>query len=131
MDEPALQRLLADVRSGACSPDEAVHQLDPDARVALRQGGSPQQHHGPDHLGLDSILRSAPGDWWHGGQVPILIVQPLEDALGPPKVGRDLSARLGSRARYVELADCGHAILPEQPDAVADHVIRFLRQHNP
>lgn len=27
MDEPALQRLLADVRSGACSPDEAVHQL--------------------------------------------------------------------------------------------------------
>ena len=27
MDEPALQRLLADVVSGACSPDDAVHQL--------------------------------------------------------------------------------------------------------
>jgi NCAIR mutase (PurE)-related protein len=27
MDEPGLQRLLADVRSGACPPDEAVHQL--------------------------------------------------------------------------------------------------------
>ena len=27
MDEPGLQRLLADVRSGAISPDEAVHQL--------------------------------------------------------------------------------------------------------
>jgi NCAIR mutase (PurE)-related protein len=27
MDEPGLQRLLADVRSGACSPDEAVHRL--------------------------------------------------------------------------------------------------------
>ena len=27
MDEPGLQRLLADVRSGACSPDEAVHLL--------------------------------------------------------------------------------------------------------
>src|SRR5580698_4620772 len=27
MDEPGLQRLLADVRSGACTPDEAVHQL--------------------------------------------------------------------------------------------------------
>src|ERR1700682_5205642 len=25
MDEPGLQRLLADVQSGACSPDEAVH----------------------------------------------------------------------------------------------------------
>jgi len=27
MDEPGLQRLLADVRSGACSPDDAVHRL--------------------------------------------------------------------------------------------------------
>jgi hypothetical protein len=27
MDEPGLQRLLADVRSGVCSPDEAVHRL--------------------------------------------------------------------------------------------------------
>jgi hypothetical protein len=27
MDEPELQRLLADVRSGACSPDDAVHRL--------------------------------------------------------------------------------------------------------
>jgi NCAIR mutase (PurE)-related protein len=27
MDEPALQRLLADVQSGACSPDDAVHRL--------------------------------------------------------------------------------------------------------
>ncbi len=27
MDEPGLQRLLADVRSGAISPDEAVHEL--------------------------------------------------------------------------------------------------------
>jgi hypothetical protein len=27
MDEPGLQRLLADVRSGACSPDEAVRRL--------------------------------------------------------------------------------------------------------
>src|SRR5271167_4870777 len=27
MDEPRLQQLLADVRSGACTPDEAVHLL--------------------------------------------------------------------------------------------------------
>jgi NCAIR mutase (PurE)-related protein len=27
MDEPALQRLLEDVRSGACTPDDAVHRL--------------------------------------------------------------------------------------------------------
>jgi hypothetical protein len=26
----------------------------------------------------------------------------------------------------VEVADCGHAILPEQPEAIARHIIGFL-----
>ena len=56
-----------------------------------------------------------------------MIVQPLDDVLGPPRVGRALAASLGVRARYVELAHCGHAILPEQPVAVAEHVIRFVK----
>jgi pimeloyl-ACP methyl ester carboxylesterase len=82
----------------------------------------------PDRLGLATLLaRSNPSDWWQAGQVPLLIVQPLDDALGPPRVGRKLAAALGDRARYVELLDCGHAILPEQPAAVSRNVIQFLR----
>lgn len=82
----------------------------------------------PDRLGLASILaRSDPGEWWDAGTAPLLIVQPLDDVLGPPRVGRALAASLGGRARYVELAHCGHAILPEHPEAVAEHVIRFVQ----
>ena len=29
----------------------------------------------------------------------------------------------------VEVERCGHAILPEQPEAIARHVIAFLRAH--
>ena len=81
----------------------------------------------PDRLGLASVLgRSDPSEWWDGGTVPLLIVQPLDDVPGPPRVGRSLAAAIGERARYVELANCGHAILPEQPTAVSEHVIRFI-----
>jgi pimeloyl-ACP methyl ester carboxylesterase len=54
-------------------------------------------------------------------------MQPLDDVIGPPRVGRELSADLGERARYVEIEQCGHAILPEQPTVVADHLVRFLQ----
>jgi pimeloyl-ACP methyl ester carboxylesterase len=82
----------------------------------------------PDRLGLASILdRSDPTEWWQGGDAPMLLLQPIDDVIGPPRVGRALSAALGERARYRELAQCGHAILPEQPAAVAAHLIRCLR----
>jgi pimeloyl-ACP methyl ester carboxylesterase len=81
----------------------------------------------PDRLGLASILdRSDPLEWWDAGSAPMLIMQPIDDVIGPPRVGRELSAALGERARYVEIEKCGHAILPEQPSVVAGHLVHFL-----
>ena len=40
-----------------------------------------------------------------------------------------LALRLGARGRYVEVPQCGHAILPEQPEAIARAVIAFLDDH--
>jgi pimeloyl-ACP methyl ester carboxylesterase len=83
----------------------------------------------PDRLGLAEILRrSDSSEWWHGGKAPMLIMQPLDDVLGPPRVGGALAAALGERVQYVELPDCGHAILPEQPAAIANHIVGFLRR---
>src|SRR4051812_20443432 len=74
-----------------------------------------------------AALRSSdPEEWWRGGTAPILIVQPLHDAMAPPETtGRQLKRDLGDRVRYVELADCGHAMLPEQPDLIAEHVLTW------
>jgi pimeloyl-ACP methyl ester carboxylesterase len=79
---------------------------------------------------VGALQRSDPSEWWRGGDVPVLIVQPLEDAMAPPEVGRELSAALGGRVRYVELSGCGHALLPEQPEALADVLVGFLRDQD-
>lgn len=65
--------------------------------------------------------------WADGGTAPVLILQAMHDAAAPPELaGKVVAARLAERGQYVELADSGHASLPEQPDLIAGHVITFL-----
>lgn len=70
-----------------------------------------------------------PEEWWRAGTVPVLIIQPMQDAMAPPEVGREAAVTIGDRATYVEIESCGHAILPEQPRLIAEHVVAFLRAH--
>ena len=65
-------------------------------------------------------------EWWEAGQAPLLIIQGLDDAIAPVANGRQLAEVLGDRAKLVELADAGHALLPEQPDAIAREISAFL-----
>lgn len=76
-----------------------------------------------------AVVNTNPDEWWRAGTAPILIIQPLEDAMAPVEAGRAAAAALGERATYVEIAQCGHAILPEQPEAISRHVVEFLRAH--
>jgi pimeloyl-ACP methyl ester carboxylesterase len=81
----------------------------------------------PDSAGIaGAIGRTDPELWWRGGDVPILIIQPLNDAMAHRDTGVSAAEALGKRATYVEVDNCGHAILPEQPEAIARHVIAFL-----
>ncbi|TVV71707.1 alpha/beta fold hydrolase [Sphingomonas solaris] len=81
----------------------------------------------PASAGIASAMgRSDPQDWWRGGAGPVLILMPLDDAMVSPEAGRATAAALGARVTYREIAACGHAILPEQPDLVAHHVTAFL-----
>lgn len=83
----------------------------------------------PGSIGISqAALAVDPEEWWRGGDGPILIVQPLEDPMSPRQSGVDAAAALGERATYVEIPHCGHAILPEQPELVAEAVIGFLRR---
>jgi pimeloyl-ACP methyl ester carboxylesterase len=83
----------------------------------------------PASAGLaGAIGRSDPEEWWRAGEGPMLVIQPMNDAMAAPEVGRAVKAELGERVRYVEVDNCGHAILPEQPEAIARAVIGFLRE---
>ena len=77
--------------------------------------------------------RSTPiTEWWTAGdQVPVLIVQGLQDVVAVPANGRDLAEKVGGRATLVEIDGAGHALLPEQPGQVAAAVVAFLRALQP
>ena len=61
-----------------------------------------------------------------GGVVPMLIIQGLQDRIAPPANGHVLEEELGDRVTLVDLDGAGHALLPEQPDAIAEHLVAFL-----
>jgi pimeloyl-ACP methyl ester carboxylesterase len=68
-------------------------------------------------------------DWADAGSAQVLVVQGLDDVLALPVNGRELVARLGARATLIEIANAGHAMLPEQPLAVANALIDFFTSH--
>lgn len=73
-----------------------------------------------------AVRRTPVEDWWEAGGQPMLVVQAVEDAIALPANAHDLKRRLGERVRLVELPHAGHAMLPEQPDAIVEAILGFL-----
>jgi pimeloyl-ACP methyl ester carboxylesterase len=73
-----------------------------------------------------TLTATDPTEWATAGDAPVLILQPMEDPLCPPTTGRHLRDVMGPRAAYVEIPHCSHAMLPEQPDLIADALIGFV-----
>lgn len=57
--------------------------------------------------------------WWRGGTAPLMLVQATEDPIAPAGNAEALRRDVGDRLVLVELSHASHAILPEQPRAVA------------
>lgn len=75
-----------------------------------------------------AALGTDPQLWWRAGGKPILILHPLKDAMASPEQGRAARDAFGAQADYVEIPDCGHAILPEQPAFIAREICGFLKR---
>ena len=58
---------------------------------------------------------------------PLLYLAAAEDAIAPPPSEAELQDQLGPLVRRVVVADAGHALLPEQPEAVAAALVDFVR----
>jgi pimeloyl-ACP methyl ester carboxylesterase len=66
-------------------------------------------------------------DWWEAGGKPIVVLQASDDAIAPRANAEDLKRRLGERVEIVDIADAGHAMLPEQPEQIARAVLTALK----
>lgn len=73
--------------------------------------------------------RSLPSShWWRAGQAEVLVVQPADDVIALPENAQAIADELGERASVVTVSNAGHALLPEQPAAVADAVLTWLQR---
>lgn len=67
--------------------------------------------------------------WWNAGSsIPLLVIQGLQDTVAPPDNGHMMKAEMGDRVELIDIDGAGHAMLPEQPDRIADAVIAFARK---
>jgi pimeloyl-ACP methyl ester carboxylesterase len=84
----------------------------PQWRVAYRQAG-----------------QQPPKDsWFSHANAPILDLQGAQDAWRPPATRSELADVLGAKVTVQEIANAGHALVPEQPHAVARAITDWARR---
>ena len=68
-------------------------------------------------------------EWWHAGSAPVLDVQPEQDVMTPPETRTRYRDEFGAdRVTMTVIPNAGHALLPEQPEAVAVAILAYLKQ---
>lgn len=68
-------------------------------------------------------------EWWRAGAAPVLDVQPEKDVMTPPETRNRYRDEFGAdRVTMALIPNAGHALLPEQPEAVAKAVLAYLNQ---
>ena len=76
----------------------------------------------------NAASRATPVDEWFAcGTAPILDLQAEYDAVAPRKFAGVLKAALGDRVTVVVIPTAGHALVPEQPEAMAKAIAAFAR----
>ena len=138
-DRPDVVRSVTLLAAGGLVPP------DPDVHAAMRSADPAERNRvlfAPGNEPLDlgvwfsaatakvqsaAVAATPLEDWWLGGTAPMLVIQGLDDRVAVPANGRRLVAEIGDRGRLVEIANAGHALVVEQPQAIAQQLLPFLR----
>ncbi len=67
-------------------------------------------------------------EWWSGGNVPLLDVQAANDPFKPASMSNEMWDEFGDRVTIAVIADASHALIPEQPAAVVDVIVGWMRK---
>jgi len=65
--------------------------------------------------------------WWSAGSAPLLDLQAEHDAFRLRETAYDLRNELGERVSVALIPDAGHALVPEQPAAVAVALLAWMQ----
>jgi pimeloyl-ACP methyl ester carboxylesterase len=91
-----------------------------DARVWL-QGWHPAA----DDLQLAAGRATQQSEWWSGGAVPLLDLQGELDPFKPRSMANEMRDEFGERVSVVVIPNASHALIQEQPAAVADAILSW------
>jgi len=81
------------------------------------------------HMEREATEATPKPEWWTAGSAPVLDVIPECDPLSPPESRNNYVEQFGvHRVNTVLVAGAAHALLPEQPAAVAKAVLAYLAQ---
>lgn len=125
---PDVAKALYDVFDTSLSPEVHIAAV----RTAFFAPGNDPEvwrdgWYGTVAMQQQAALKNSPSEKWSaGGQAPIYIIQAAQDVLAPPANAEALQALQPARVEIAILENAGHAMLPEQPDMIAQLVIGRL-----
>jgi S-formylglutathione hydrolase len=79
---------------------------------------------------MEAQQRTPTEAWADGGSADTLIVRPAHDRIVSEESAWQMANELGGKVAVVELPGAGHALLPEQPEAVATAVLTWLHRQS-
>jgi pimeloyl-ACP methyl ester carboxylesterase len=75
-----------------------------------------------------ATLATRQSEWWAAGTVPLLDLQAEHDPFKPRETMNELKEEFGDRVTVVVIPDASHALIPEQPAAVTDAIVAWVRE---
>ncbi|MBX3664953.1 MAG: alpha/beta fold hydrolase [Burkholderiales bacterium] len=80
------------------------------------------------HAERDATEATPKSEWWTAGTAPVLDVLSLQDPLSPPDSVHCYRDEWGAgRVTIAKIGNAAHALLPEQPAAVAEAIIGYMK----
>ena len=73
-------------------------------------------------------LATKQAEWWSAGKVPLLDLQADNDPFHPIERMNELKDELGDRVSVAVIKNASHALLPEQPKAVVEAIVAWVRK---
>ena len=67
-------------------------------------------------------------EWWPGGKAPLLDLQAGLDPFKPRSMMNEMKDEFGDRVSVAVIPDASHALVPEQPAAVVDAIVAWMRK---
>ncbi len=66
-------------------------------------------------------------DWWSGGTAPLLDLQAASDPFKPADKRQDMKDEFGARVTIALVQNASHALIPEQPEAVVEALVAWIK----